>query len=190
LKLTKEEDRLPALSAVVKGLEDVLKDTYLGGLWRLDLELGLTWISGKFAANPTNPGCLTAKYRAPSWSWASIKGPVDVCYDRRDRDEFEPIFQILDAGTTLAGVNPRGNVGDGFVKVSGHLVAGSLSVPEVLQVGLTNTMSSIRFKSMAVQLLSALTHPWSNTNPRFKGLNSNMAMREGRYRALSNASPC
>jgi len=133
LKLTKEEDRLPALSAVVKGLEDVLKDTYLGGLWRSDLELGLTWVSGKFAANPTNPGCLTAKYRAPSWSWASIEGPVDVCYDRRDRDEFEPIFQILDAGTTLAGVNPRGNVGDGFVKVSGHLVAGSLSVPEVLQ---------------------------------------------------------
>jgi hypothetical protein len=133
LKLTKDKDRLPALSAVVKGLEDILQDTYLGGLWRSDLELGLTWIAGAYGTNPPNPGWLPEKYRAPSWSWASIEGPVDVCYDRRDQDDFEPIVQIADVGTTLAGVDPRGDISDGFVKLSGHLVAGSLSVPEVLQ---------------------------------------------------------
>lgn len=133
LRLTKDKDRLPALSAVVEGLEDILQDTYLGGLWRSDLELGLTWIAGAYGTNPPNPGWLPEKYRAPSWSWASIEGPVNVCYDRRDQHDFEPIVQIVDVGTMLAGVNPRGDTSDGFVKLSGYLVAGSLSVPEVLQ---------------------------------------------------------
>lgn len=58
--------------------------------------------------------------------------PVDVCYDHED--VFDPIFQVMDAGITLAGENPRGDVSDGFVKVSGHLVPGSLSVSsEVLR---------------------------------------------------------
>lgn len=132
LKLTKEMDRLHAVSAVAEGLEEILQDTYLSGLWRSDLELGLTWIAGALGTNPPNPGRLPARYRAPSWSWASIEGSVDACYDDSE-DDYEPIFQVVGAGTTLAGKNPRGDVSDGFVKVSGHLVPGFLSVSDVLQ---------------------------------------------------------
>ena len=88
---------------------------------------------------------VPSAHQSPSESWSAPsqisstvvelaihRRPVDVCYDHED--VFDPIFQVMDAGITLAGENPRGDVSDGFVKVSGHLVPGSLSVSsEVLR---------------------------------------------------------
>ena len=112
---------------------------------------------------------------------------MDACYDYED--DFEPIFQVVDAGTTLAGENPRADVSDGPVKVSGHLVPGSLNMSGFFK-GLTNTMSSTRLRLMVVKLSSNPILSWSNTNPRFGDLTFNTATRAGRFHTLSNASLC
>jgi hypothetical protein len=125
LSLTKEMDRLPALSAIAKTLEAVLDDRYLAGHWKSD-HLGLCWVSGAYGTNPPSPGRLPGTFRAPSWSWASIEGPVDFCYDYED--DYVPIYEIVDAGVTTVGESHRVSVGDVFVKVSGYLILGRLSI--------------------------------------------------------------
>lgn len=125
LRLTNEMDRLTALSAVAQGLEGILSDTYLCGHWRADLEENLAWSSGAYASNPPSPGRLPERYRAPSWSWASIEGPVDTCFDYED--DYEPIFKVLEAGITPIGKNTRADACDGFVRVSGYLLPGTMT---------------------------------------------------------------
>ena len=125
LRLTIDMDRLVALSAVAHGLEGILCDMYLCGHWRADLETSLAWSSGAYATNPPSPGKLSKIYRAPSWSWASIEGPIDSCFDYED--DYKPISKVLDASITLAGQNPRADARDGFVAVSGYLLPGIMT---------------------------------------------------------------
>ncbi len=70
--LTKDSDKLPALSGIAKVWAQTSKDPYLAGLWRSHLPLGLLWTS----AQPFMQEKFRA-YRAPSWSWASLIGQVD-----------------------------------------------------------------------------------------------------------------
>lgn len=76
-------DKLIAVSAVVKAMirqHAAGNEEYLAGLWRWWLELDLYWLvfydkdipSSKktFRPNPDDT------WRAPSWSWASVDGPV------------------------------------------------------------------------------------------------------------------
>ena len=125
LRLTKEMDRLPALSAVAQELESILNDTYLCGHWRVNFEESLAWSSGAYGTNPPSPGKIPERYRAPTWSWASIEGPIGTCFDHED--DYEPIFKVLDAGITPAGQNPRADARDGFISVSGYLLPGTMT---------------------------------------------------------------
>ncbi|KAH8158325.1 hypothetical protein CIB48_g9920 [Xylaria polymorpha] len=76
--LTIRDDKLPALSglaAYFSGERSVkysavdLSNQYLAGLWSDDIISGLCWVSHISAPR-------LAKYRAPSWSWASVDGPI------------------------------------------------------------------------------------------------------------------
>jgi hypothetical protein len=80
--------RLVALSRVARRFSDILKkvfcsnDDYLAGVWKGDLVKSLLWsvercleenhheIAGKWRK--------PEQYRAPSWSWAALEGPVLV----------------------------------------------------------------------------------------------------------------
>jgi len=66
--LTYPDDRFPALSGVASEIQKRIDDIYIAGLWRDDLHRGLVW-----EVHRSGPA---AKYRAPSWSWASIDGRV------------------------------------------------------------------------------------------------------------------
>ena len=48
-------------------------DEYLAGLWRKDIEKQLLW----FAKSPSTEAKYFA-YRAPSWSWASNDGAIEI----------------------------------------------------------------------------------------------------------------
>ena len=68
-KITKDTDRLPALAALAEQYREVTGKQYLAGMWLEDLPTTLLWRPrGKFESPTT--------YCAPSWSWASIEGPV------------------------------------------------------------------------------------------------------------------
>lgn len=73
--LTKEKDRLPAISGLARIIGETLRDQYFAGIWRGDLHRGLCWSSGDDSESRGLLGHLQnireRDYVAPSWSWAS-----------------------------------------------------------------------------------------------------------------------
>jgi Heterokaryon incompatibility protein (HET) len=74
--LTNESDKLPALSGVVKTIHSHTGDEYLAGLWKNQILRQLRWRAGLTVLKPVR-NQKPKKYRAPSWSWASIDGNVN-----------------------------------------------------------------------------------------------------------------
>ncbi|KAF4439777.1 hypothetical protein FACUT_3897 [Fusarium acutatum] len=68
--LTKESDRLIAMSGIAKRFQEANKDTYLAGLWKGVIHSDLTW---KTNANEGAEVIRNESY-APTWSWASVVG--------------------------------------------------------------------------------------------------------------------
>lgn len=72
--LKKHRDRLPALEGLAQREMEPSRGRYLAGLWESDLPSALLWhVSWDL------PECEVVRpctYRAPSWSWASVEGPV------------------------------------------------------------------------------------------------------------------
>lgn len=65
-KVTLASDRLPAISAIALDMMEDIQLYYYMGIWIQDVTRGLAWSVG-------GQGVLTAKWRAPSWSWASLE---------------------------------------------------------------------------------------------------------------------
>ncbi len=80
LELTYESDKLVALSALVQLLHDAFRDKYLAGLWQGNLTGQLCWLSSAQTRRST-------VYRAPSWSWVCLDGPVSPQFDETDHDD-------------------------------------------------------------------------------------------------------
>ncbi|KAJ4854217.1 heterokaryon incompatibility protein (HET) domain-containing protein [Trichoderma breve] len=66
LKLTKQTDRLPALSGLAHRMAPFLGD-YHAGLWKSSLFLDLAWAADK----PSSHLNRSREYIGPSWSWVS-----------------------------------------------------------------------------------------------------------------------
>lgn len=87
-ELTHAQDKLVAISGVVKVLADYFQDDYVAGLWRSNLVGGLCWRVPEMRRSTQEliPSGLYArryeisrrptKYLAPSWSWASVDGEI------------------------------------------------------------------------------------------------------------------
>lgn len=75
--LSKEEDKLIAMSGIAKHFQSQLKDQYLAGLWLKNIEIQLLWQVGVLSAYDLTAS-RPSKYRAPSWSWASLDGEVEI----------------------------------------------------------------------------------------------------------------
>ncbi|KAH8743415.1 heterokaryon incompatibility protein-domain-containing protein [Hyaloscypha sp. PMI_1271] len=116
--LTKPTDKLVAISGIAKALHPGCEQDYFAGLWRETFLAHLLWKAKKILDGYDESTVrLENVYVAPSWSWASIEGPVEF-----DLDEIaEPLLHILEVTTTLAS-------GDRF----GNLIGGSLVVRGVL----------------------------------------------------------
>lgn len=72
--LTVPSDKLHACSGIAKRMAEIVQDDYVAGMWRRYLEGELLWM----VIGNHQPGRWTRpkEYRAPTWSWASIDGPV------------------------------------------------------------------------------------------------------------------
>ena len=71
-RLTKEADKLVAIAGLAQVFQTTLHyqaSDYCAGLWRAFLLEGLLW-------SLVSPGRRYDTYVAPSWSWASVRGPV------------------------------------------------------------------------------------------------------------------
>ena len=74
-ELTHEKDKLIAISGIAAQLELAWEDTYVAGLWRTSLIHHLAWSRHRVPSKNYHP---PTAYRAPTWSWASIDGPVGL----------------------------------------------------------------------------------------------------------------
>jgi heterokaryon incompatibility protein (HET) len=89
--LTRDEDKLPALSGMVKLMVKTNGDEYYAGIWRSDFVGGLNWSvelyePQHFCDDPNHDAAIPSarkstvkrptNYRAPSWSWASLDAKV------------------------------------------------------------------------------------------------------------------
>ena len=112
LSLTKETDKLMALSGVASFLRPDADARYLAGLWSSNLELSLLW-------NCTGHGRRPETYQAPSWSWASLIGSVSA--GNPTGEDFETIrLEVLEAWTVPIA-SKMGPVSDGLLRVRSRL---------------------------------------------------------------------
>lgn len=138
--LTYGSDRLAALSGIVARQHEIIGGQYLAGLWRKWLIYQLTW--NLYTSRKPRP-----KWRAPTWSWASVDGTARLWfYGDWGNDELlrymvhNDYVQVLRAKTTPSGQDPFGPVDNGELILScsylfrGHLdqVAGLQGLKEVV----------------------------------------------------------
>jgi hypothetical protein len=86
-KLTKIEDKLPALSGIAALLKGKSGDMYAAGLWRRSLPFDLLWRCDQSGA------LKSRKERVPSWSWISVDGAVKWPASQQP-DEEQPLKYI------------------------------------------------------------------------------------------------
>jgi hypothetical protein len=131
LDITDPDDRLPALSGITSGR----KDTYLAGMWKSILFESLHWYPLS-QIQSTNRGIIPAyrptKYRAPTWSWASVEAPIrfaetDFYFNPLSSKQ---VAEIENAWTQHEGTDPRGRVKYGVLTIRGPMLEGT-----VLEIG-------------------------------------------------------
>lgn len=112
-----DDDKLPALSGLARAYGIQHEGTYVAGLWSQDLVFGLLWYK-----KTDEPLRRPARYRAPSWSWASVDGPVSF-FTINGGLIPEWLIEVEDlvCWTSLAGPDPFGKVTDGALTVTGYL---------------------------------------------------------------------
>lgn len=135
LHLTRESDRLPALSGIAAAQE--ARSEYLAGIWAENLPAGLLWtIDTSTASLARRP----VKYRAPSWTWASIDGPIRyrdrLNTTRKDWDIVPPhtgyqVARVHSFSCTPEGLDPHGCVKAGYIDLEGYI--GTARVTQLYQ---------------------------------------------------------
>jgi hypothetical protein len=114
-RLTNEDDKLPALSGIAHAYSLRHDSEYLAGLWLGGIATGLLWFNAT-----TDPLRRPARYRAPSWSWASLDGPIDFFSISAGTilDDTVEIYDV-DARIETQGLDPFGRVKYGELRLWG-----------------------------------------------------------------------
>ncbi|CAM1509874.1 Fc.00g002090.m01.CDS01 [Cosmosporella sp. VM-42] len=114
--ITKEADRLPALSGLAAFTKESSNVNYIAGLWESDLPEALLWRVDADKASRHE------QYYAPSWSWPSIIGRA--CFDKCDpkRSSSDRIAKVLGVTKQLASANPFGSLKGGAIQIKGRLI--------------------------------------------------------------------
>ena len=124
-KLTVGKDKLPALSGLARDIatrtDNSSSEDYIAGMWSESLKTDLLWESSW--DDPDHLPKRPSEWRAPTWSWASIDGPV--VYSKADTilqndEDFEPTY---------------GGVGDPHVTLRGHDRYGQIKAASLLLKG-------------------------------------------------------
>ena len=114
-KVTKEEDKLIAVSGIAKHFQSALGSEYLAGLWRENLPIELIWRVG--SAESVSVQQLST-YRAPSWSWASVDTQI---INKFVDCELLSLIAVTDSHIEHLWSDPFSPVTGGWIHVRGTL---------------------------------------------------------------------
>ena len=123
-RLTYSSDKLVALSGIAKLMESTLDDQYCAGLWRKSLVRQLYWTS---VCHEQRLRPRPKPYRAPSWSWASLDGPVTQ--DFHEESSVRSLINITDCKVENTADNTTSSVTGGILRLSGWLASMQLGPP-------------------------------------------------------------
>lgn len=119
--LTFLQDKLPAISGVAAIFKRKFNDNYLAGIWAKDLLRGLLW----YHEGLLNGCWVPRRYRAPSWSWASVNCSVKHV----DLREGKACVELVEAHCRFHGQDMLGEVIDGWLTLTGSLIQGWTTLP-------------------------------------------------------------
>ncbi|CAG7555310.1 unnamed protein product [Fusarium equiseti] len=113
--ITYEQDKLPAISGLASLFAQQLGTAYHAGLWSSTLLSDLLWTAnpGDYAVN------RPLEYRAPLWSWASVKCPVEYLPGWVESPEVTVI--AAEAHPVIERCQ-FGKVSGGFIRLRGRLI--------------------------------------------------------------------
>ncbi|KAK4455192.1 heterokaryon incompatibility protein-domain-containing protein [Podospora aff. communis PSN243] len=149
LDMTNKGDIFPAISGLAKHFQQARGSTYVAGLWRDDFPRALLWYRNGL---PRHSYCSSCKnqdgdvvwsrdwheggyvqpWRAPTWSWASLKSGVDsiLVLGPAFGLYFEPYCEIVAAMAQPAGTDPTGELleGGSYLTITGQLIPAVLRI--------------------------------------------------------------
>lgn len=143
LKMTFDRDVFPALSGLATAFGALVGAEYKAGLWEEFLLPALLWYPSGSGREPW--GNRPRAWRAPSWSWASVKGGVSFPAVK----ELSHSCEVVCVKCQLRGPHTTGEVSSGqltvrglvstakvqFRPVSGDLRPWNVYVPDFMQSG-------------------------------------------------------
>ncbi|KIW15309.1 hypothetical protein PV08_05354 [Exophiala spinifera] len=159
-------DKLIAIAGLARRAHDIIKGDYLAGIWRKYVHFGLAWMVENTAIATRAP---ESPYRAPSWSWASMDGPVtwkDLGHDMIAKSDYvKTAMDIMDTTVRLAASDPFGAVLHAELIVSGQLRTASSDMllhNEVLHYQIWERESRYWPPSIRGWYLEDEKRPWKN----------------------------
>ena len=112
-QLTHDNDILVAISGIAKVMARAVKDEYLAGHWRRTLLLDLLWRPWNISKH-----LICASPRAPTWSWASIKGAIRTRrFNSHANETHFYIAEIVNTNVELVGDDETGQVEMGCISL-------------------------------------------------------------------------
>jgi hypothetical protein len=114
--LTVTSDRLIAFAGIAKVMGQALNDDYCAGLWQKNLAVELYWYPPHSSWLKPRP----SRYRAPSWSWASLDGQCSLPFFA-DNETTDRLIKIIECRIETATNDPFGFVNTGTLTLCGWL---------------------------------------------------------------------
>lgn len=118
------DDKLPGLSGLATDFNNNHRnnqDEYYAGLWKSTIIQDLCWqVTRQGSKNSlTRQTKLPSKYRAPSWSWASLDSKIQYEHGVQRKPVF--LVDFKDICLAYASSDRHGAICDGWIKFSGFL---------------------------------------------------------------------
>ncbi|KAK4164312.1 heterokaryon incompatibility protein-domain-containing protein [Cladorrhinum sp. PSN259] len=129
--LTRDSDRLPALSGVAATISREGGADYICGLWKPSFIAQLAWQKSPWARSSRH-----AEYHAPTWSWASVNCEVEYRHELSSSSDTSLFAEILSIDIRTLTANPYGPA-SGSVKLGGAVSAATCTYQGLDSTGST-----------------------------------------------------
>ncbi|KAH8665150.1 heterokaryon incompatibility protein-domain-containing protein [Tricladium varicosporioides] len=119
-QLSNSDDKLPAIAGLARRYTFVTRDRYCAGHWLSTLFESLLWnrFEEGYGSNPDLPSKRLRKYRAPSWSWASMDGAISWIYPEQDI-QYAKVISCY--ASPVSHLDPYGRISWGYLQICGPL---------------------------------------------------------------------
>jgi hypothetical protein len=121
LQLTFPGDIFPAMGGMARGFQRSFNGlgNFQAGMWKNTILYNLAW----FGKN-LRPRKRVPHWRAPTWSWAALEGPVEFRLAENHRTfEGKPLCELISVNCKPTGEDPFGALREASITLEGFLVS-------------------------------------------------------------------